>query len=147
MPMPRMIAALAALLMLGACQSHDIMIDKGYVRLPAVKGQPAAAYFTLHGSGKDNTLISISTEYAIRSEMHESMKMGGMSSMKPVDHLSLPADGTLEFKPGGKHLMLYDVNPEIVPGRTLALTFTFADGTRLEYPALVIAAGAAAPKG
>ena len=147
MPMPRMIALFAALLALAACQRHDIYIDKGYVRLPAVKGQPAAAYFTLHGGGKDSTLISVTTEYAIRSELHESMKMGGMSSMKPVDHLPLPADGTLEFKPGGKHLMLYDVNPEIVPGRTLALTFTFSDGTRLEYPALVIAAGAAPPKG
>jgi len=145
--MRRKMALLAALVTLGACQSHDISIDKGYVRLPAVKGQPAAAYFTLHGGGKDSTLISISTEYAIRSEMHESMKTGGMSSMKPIDHLPLPADGTLEFKPGGKHLMLYDVNPEIVPGRTLALTFTFSDGTRLAYPALVIAAGAAAPKG
>jgi copper(I)-binding protein len=145
--MLRKMALLAALVTLGACQSHDITIDHGYVRLPAVKGQPAAAYFTLHGSGKDSTLISISTEYAIRSEMHESMKTGGMSSMKPIDHLTLPADGTIEFKPGGKHLMLYDVNPEIVPGRTLALTFTFSDGTRLEYPALVIAAGATAPKG
>ena len=145
--MPRIIALFAALLALGACQRHDIYIDKGYVRLAAVKGQPAAAYFTLHGGGKDSTLISIGTEYAIRSEMHESMKMGGMSSMKPVDHLALPADGTLEFKPGGKHLMLYDLNPEIVPGRTLALTFTFSDGTRLEYPALVIAAGATPPKG
>jgi copper(I)-binding protein len=145
--MPRMIALFVALLALGACQSHDITIDKGYVRLPAVKGQPAAAYFTLHGSGKDNTLISVNTEYAIRSEMHESMKMGGMSSMKPVDHLALPADGTIEFKPGGRHLMLYDVNPEMVPGRTMALTFTFSDGTRLQYPALVIAAGDASPKG
>lgn len=145
--MRKMMALLVTVATLGACQPHDITIDKGYVRLPAVKGQPAAAYFTLHGSGKDNTLISIATEYAIRSEMHESMKMGGMSSMKPVDHLPLPADGTLEFKPGGKHLMLYDVNPEIVPGRTLALTFTFSDGTRLEYPALVIAAGATPPKG
>jgi len=142
-----MIALLAALVTLGACQRHDMFIDKGYVRLAAVKGQPAAAYFTLHGSGKDNTLISISTEYAIRSEMHESMKMGGMSSMKPIDHLPLPAGGTIAFEPGGKHLMLYDVNPEIVPGRTLALTFTFSDGARVQYPALVIAAGDAAPKG
>jgi len=142
-----MIALLAALVTLGACQRHDMFIDKGYVRLAAVKGQPAAAYFTLHGSGKDNTLISVSTEYAIRSEMHESMKMNGMSAMKPIDHLPLPAGGTIAFAPGGKHLMLYDVNPEIVPGRTLALTFTFSDGTRLQYPALVIAAGAAPPKG
>jgi len=70
-----------------------------------------------------------------------------MSAMKPIDHLPLPAGGTIAFAPGGKHLMLYDVNPEIAPGRTLALTFTFSDGTRLQYPALVIAAGDAAPKG
>lgn len=143
--MRRMLTLLVACAALGACRGHDSYVDKGYVRLPAVKGQPAAAYFTLHGSGKDMTLISINTEYAIRSEMHESMKMGGMSSMKPINHLALPAGGTLQFKPGGKHLMLYDMNPEIVPGRTLALTFTFSDGTRLSYPALVIAAGDTPP--
>lgn len=145
--MRMMIALLAALLALGGCQAKQTYVDKGYVRLAAVKGQPAAAYFTLHGGPKDLTLLSVNTEYAIRSEMHESMTAGGMSSMKPIDHLALPANGTLEFKPGGRHVMLYDVNPEIVPGRTLALTFTFSDGTRLAYPALVIAAGATPPKG
>lgn len=143
--MRRMMAVLAACAALAACRGQDSYVDKGYVRLPAVKGQPAAAYFTLHGSGRDMTLISINTEYAIRSEMHESMRAGGMSSMKPIDHLALPAGGTIEFKPGGKHVMLYDVNPDIGPGRTMALTFTFGDGTRLSYPALVIAAGDAPP--
>lgn len=145
--MRMMIALLVAPLALGGCQAKQTYVDHGYVRLPAVKGQPAAAYFTLHGSGKDSTLLSVSSEYAIRSEMHESMKTGGMASMKPIDHLPLPANGTLEFKPGGRHVMLYDVNPEIVPGRTLALTMTFSDGTRISYPALVIAAGATPPKG
>ncbi len=144
--MRMMIALLAALLALGGCQPQLLYIDKGYVRLAAVKGQPAVAYFTIHGDGKDHTLLSVGTDYAIRSEMHESMTAGGMASMKPIDHLPLPAGGKLEFKPGGRHVMLYDVNPEIVPGRTLALIMTFSDGTRLEYPALVIAAGATPPK-
>ena len=145
--MRMMIALLTALLALGGCQAKQSYVDNGYVRLAAVKGQPAAAYFTLHGGPKDSTLLSVSTEYAIRSEMHESMTSNGMASMKPIDHLALPAHGTLEFKPGGRHVMLYDVNPEIVPGRTMSLIFTFSDDTRLAYPALVIAAGATPPKG
>jgi hypothetical protein len=147
MPMRMMIALLAALLALGGCQAKQTYVENAYVRLPAVKGQPAAGYFTLHGGGKDSTLLGVSTEYAIRSEMHESMKSGGMASMKPIDHLALPAEGMLAFKPGGRHVMLYDLNPEIVPGRTLALTLTFSDGTRLAFPARVIAAGATPPKG
>ena len=145
--MRMIITALMALLMLGACQPKLIYVDKGYVRLAAVKGQPSVAYFTIHGSSKDNTLLSVSSEYAIRTEMHESMTSNGIASMKPVDHLALPADGTIEFKPGGRHVMLFDINPEIVPGRTLALRLTFTDGTQLEDPALVIAPGATPPSG
>ena len=142
----RFLALLIAILALASCQPKEIYVSDGYVRLAAVPGHPAAAYFTLHGGETDATLISVSSDYAIRTQIHESMQAGSVASMKPLDHLALPAGSKIVFKPGGKHVMLFDVNPVIVPGsRTLPLLFTFADGLRIEYAATVIAAGDPAP--
>lgn len=136
-----------ALVALTACQPKQLYVDKGYIRLGAVASRPAAAYFTVHGGPTDETLINVSSEAAIRTEMHESMQKGSMSSMKAIDHVAVPAGGKLVFAPGGKHVMLFDVNPSITPGRTTPLILTFADGLRIEYDATVIAAGDTAPTG
>ena len=141
-------ALIAAALILGACgQPPQVYVDKGYVRLGASPSRPAAAYFTLHGGATDATVISISSEVAIKTEMHESMMQGNVSSMKPIDRLPLPAESTIEFKPGGKHVMLFNVNPSVVPGRRISMVFTFSDGQRIQYEPKVIAAGDPAPKG
>jgi len=87
----------------------------------------------------------VTSEVAIRAELHESMQKGNMASMKPIDHVALPAASKVVFAPGGKHVMLYDINPTIVPGRTVPLLFTFADGLRILYNAPAIAAGDPAP--
>lgn len=131
----------------GCSQSRQFYIDHGYVRLPAVPGRPGAAYFTLHGGPTDATLIAVHSEFAIKAEIHQSTMTGTMSAMKPIDRVALPAGGTIAFKPGGLHVMLFDINPAIKPGKTTTLDFTFADGSRYEYDAMVIAAGAPAPKG
>ena len=143
----RVLALLLAILVgVSGCSPRQFYIDHGYVRLAAAPGRPAVAYFTLHGGPADSTLVAVHTEFSIRAEMHQSMTNGGMSEMKPLDHVALPAGGKVEFKPGGMHVMLFDMNPVIKPGKTITLQFTFADGNRYEYDAMVIAPGAPAPK-
>ncbi|MGH6616521.1 copper chaperone PCu(A)C [Sphingomonas sp.] len=137
----------AAALVLSACSAPaEIEARDGYVRLAAVKGRPAAAYFTLHGGAADATLMSVDSTVAIKSEMHESMKAGAGMTMKPIQDLPLPAQGTLAFTPGGKHVMLFDVNPGIKPGSVVPLTFTFTSGQRVSYKARAIGAGDPAPE-
>lgn len=135
-------AAPVALLLTG-CQSESrLESDKGWVRLSAVPGRPAAAYFTIQGGTKPVSLIDVSSDVAIGSEMHE----GGMA-MKKVDAVPIPAGGTVTFQPGGRHVMLHNMNPGVKPGRILSLLLTFSDGTRLRQGARVIAAGDPAPTG
>ncbi len=143
------IAAIALMptLALGGCQQpKEIYADQGYVRLAAVKGNPAVAYFTLHGGKADNVLLSVTSPVVIKTELHESMSAGGMASMAPIKSVPLPADAKVAFQPGGKHVMLFDVNPSVKPGDTMPLVFTFADNLRIQIDAPVVAAGAPAPK-
>lgn len=143
----RFIATLAPVIVLAACaQPAEIHVENGYVRLPAVAGRPGVAYFTLRGGNEDTRLLSVTAPSVIKSELHESMTSGSMSSMAPIADVPLPAKAELTFAPGGKHVMLFDINPSVKPGDTMPLVFTFANNLKIQYDAPVIAAGAPAPQ-
>lgn len=135
-----------ALALAGCGPSKEVHADKSYVRLPAVKGNPAVAYFTLHGGKDDTVLLSVTSPAVIRSELHESMTSGGMAAMAPISRVPLPAEGEIAFKPGGKHVMLFDVDPTVEAGGTIPLVFTFANNDRIQIAAPVVAPGTAPPK-
>ncbi|MBJ6121510.1 copper chaperone PCu(A)C [Sphingomonas sp. BT553] len=135
-----------ALLLTGCLKPAAIEADHAWVRLPAVEGRPGSGYFTLHGGAAATTLVAVSTDYAIRTEMHESMMSGGMATMAKIDSIPLPAGGEVTFQPGGRHLMLFGVSRDLKPGDNTLLTFTFADGSRIQRKAVAVGAGDPAPE-
>ena len=137
-------ALFAALSLAGCVEDEYIYVDRGWVRLPAVTGGAAAAYFTVHGGPRDDTLIRVSAPTAIRSELHETMRGDNMASMRPVRSIPVPAKSEVRFEPGGKHVMLFNLRTTR-PGQTVRLDFTFASGYQLYIDAVAQAAGAPAP--
>lgn len=141
-------ALLAPLLLLAAChgRSAEPRVTEAWVRLPAVSGQPAAAYFTIHGGRSDLRLTRMESALAARTEMHQSMAgMGGMATMTPLDHVDVPAGGTVTFRPGGQHAMLIGLDPAVKPGTAVPIRFGFADGSTAEAEAKTVSAGEDAP--
>jgi copper(I)-binding protein len=146
--MNRRIALLASILLLAAChgRNSEPKVKEAWVRLPAVAGQPAAAYFTLSGGRGDKKLVRIESALAAKTEMHQSMAgMQGMTTMAPIDHVDLPAGGIVQFKPGGNHAMLIGLDPVVKPGTAVPLRFGFSDGTTAEAEAKSVSAGEDAP--
>lgn len=138
-----------ASVMLSACQpqSADVYVDKSWVRLNAVPGQPAAAYFRLTGGASDDTMFTVRTDQAIKVELHQTMAgMSGMASMKPLDGVKVPARAKIMFQPGGMHAMIYGLSASVTPGSTLTMTYVFKSGLRLQDSATVVGAGDPAPK-
>ena len=128
---------------LAACSKPVQRVDDAWVRLGASPSAPAAAYFTVHGGATDDQLVDVSSPVVIRTELHEATMTGTMASMTPINHpIPVPAKGKVEFKPGGRHAMLFDVNPGITPGKTLPLIFTFASGEEIHVDAGTEVAGA-----
>ncbi|SFP66725.1 copper chaperone PCu(A)C [Sphingomonas rubra] len=141
------IGGIAGALMLAGCLSPDrIEAEDAWVRLPAVPGRPAVGYFTLHGGAAPTRLVAVNADLAQRTEMHESMAAGGVTTMRSIDAVPLPAGGTIAFAPGARHLMLFGVNPSLKPGGSTVLSFTFADGSRIERRAWAIGPGDPAPE-
>lgn len=127
----RTLAGLLTVLVLGACspQSDGVKVDGAWIRLPAVAGQPGAAYFTLHGGREAETLVSVSTRAADRAEMHESTQgADGVAKMTQIASLDLPVGSQVKFAPGGKHVMLFGMVANVHSGEKVPLTLRFASG-------------------
>ena len=136
----------AAMALASCSPPKELSVDGAWVRLGAVTGRPAAAYFTVHGGPTPATLISVTTDVAIKAEMHETMAKDGVTSMTPLARVDIPANTDVAFAPGGRHVMLFDMNSGIKPADRVMLTFAFADGTRILNNATVVAAGTPAGK-
>lgn len=154
----RTFLGIAALALVTACQQApaELKADSAWVRLPAVTGNPGAAYFTIHGGSEKANLVAVSAKFAVRAELHESMKhdmaghegmnMGGSMSMEPVKDIAIQPGDAITFEPGGKHVMLFDIAPTLKAGEKAPLTLRFASGKTIEVEAVIVGAGDPAPK-
>ena len=61
-------------------------------------------------------LVGVTTPVAGTAEVHEMKMEGDVMRMRPVPKVDLPAGRTVEFKPGGYHLMLMDLKQALKPG-------------------------------
>ena len=126
-------AALAATaLTLTACGENlgagpQLNVVSGYIQMGATPDAPAAGYFTVTGGPKDVQLMAVTADLAQRVEMHESVRENGVVTMKPLASAAVPAKGELEFKPGGKHLMIWNINPAAVRAGKLPMAFVFTN--------------------
>lgn len=99
--------------------------------LPAVKSNPAAVYFRLENRGaKPVTLAAVAVSRAAMAEMHETK--GG--SMAKLTQLEIKPGETVEFKPGGMHVMVFGLDPVVGPGVPVEITLIFADGDKISAP-------------
>jgi periplasmic copper chaperone A len=136
--------ALAPAIMLGACSDRPegLVVKDAKVRLSANPAAPSVGYLTIEGGPTADRLISVTSPLVVNIELHDHSMEGGMMKMTPITGgVDVPANGRIEFKEGGKHLMLNTVNPSVKPGMTIQMNFTFASGTILQTMAPVSAPG------
>ena len=130
----------AAAMSLASCHraagSPAVSVKRAWVRLPAVAGGAAAGYFTATAN-RDDGLLAVTAPGA-RIELHESMTKGGMTSMRPLTAVALPAGEKIAFEPGGKHLMIFGLGPNLKPRDRLRLTFRFRSAPPVEAEARLV---------
>ena len=135
--------ALTTALLLTACDKapESIGLKAGEVVVNPVPGRPAVAYFTLVNGPQDLVLDYARVPLAVRSEMHETVNEGGRMVMRPIDRVPIPANTTLEFKRGGKHLMVFDLDPTATRLGRAEIQLRFSDGSQIKYDAPVTVMG------
>jgi copper(I)-binding protein len=124
-----MACLLATLPLAAQAASPTVTVTKPWMRylLPSL---PAAGYMTLTNSGNTAAVLTGAASPACGMLMlHESQDASGMSMMMDIQTITIPANGSVTFAPGGYHLMC--MQPKMKIGDQLPVTLSFQDGSTL----------------
>jgi copper(I)-binding protein/uncharacterized protein YcnI len=127
--------------------ASPIMIMQPWARATPPGAPTGAAYLTItnHGAEPD-VLIGGSTPQADKVEFHQSTMDNGIMKMRPATNgVSIPAGGTVEFKPDGYHVMLIGLKAPLRSGTMLPVTLRFAKAGSIEVVFAVEPIGARGP--
>ena len=93
-----------------------------------------AGYFSVTNAGDiADRLVAARSERAERVEIHEMRIETDVMSMRPVDAaVEIAAGSTIEFRPGGYHLMLHGLASPFDAGETVPVTLTFEQAGDIE---------------
>ena len=87
------------------------------------------------------TIVGASSPLYGRMELHETRLVDGISRMRPLATVAVPAHGRVEFKPGGLHWMLMQPQAGLRAGEQIPVTLRLADGGRIATTFELRAAG------
>lgn len=74
------------------------------------------------------TITGVSSPAFGDVSLHETRMVDGVSRMRPVSELQVPANGAVELKPGGLHLMLMAPRAPLLTGQRVQVVFTLKEG-------------------
>ena len=93
---------------------------------------PAAGYFTLSNStAAPEILVGASSAACGSLMLHQSVTKNGVEQMIMVPKVVVPAHGTLQFAPGGYHLMCMSPGAAMRAGQSVPVTLQFEGGGTL----------------
>jgi copper(I)-binding protein len=148
-----LVAAIAAglLLCIEHASAHEytlgtIRIIHPWSRATPPGAQTGGSYMKLENKGAADRLVSISTNVADAAELHSMSMEGDVMKMQRLDKgVELPADKTVELKPGGLHIMLVGLKASLKEGQSFPLKLKFEKAGEISVDVKVdsITAGAA----
>ena len=106
---------------------NHIIIDNVWIKDTPPNHKTTAGYLTIENLGDtDERLLSVSSSFADKGEIHQMKMDGEVIKMRPIpDGLIIPAGEIIYLKPGSFHLMFMKLNLQIIAIQTLELTLTF----------------------
>lgn len=109
-------------------------------------GQPVGGgYVTIKNAGtSDDKLIGVESSTSGRAEIHEMAMVNDVMKMRKLDDgIVIPAGQTVELKPGGLHMMFFDVKKPFAEGDKVPVTLIFEKAGKVE----IVLSAASAAKG
>lgn len=124
----------------------DIRIIEPWARATAGTATAGAAYMTLNNTGATaDRLTEASSPVAARTEIHTHIIEGDIMRMRAIEGVDLPPRETVEFQPGGLHVMLIGLKAALQEGESFPLTLNFAEAGAATVEVKVLQPGAVEP--
>ena len=107
-------------------QIGDLKIGHPYSRAMLPGAKVGGGYLKITNAGADDRLVSASSDRAASVQIHEMKMDGGIMEMRELkDGLAVPANSTVELKPGSFHLMFMNVAQPFKEGEMVKAKLVF----------------------
>ncbi|HEX5514897.1 MAG TPA: copper chaperone PCu(A)C [Gammaproteobacteria bacterium] len=124
--MARLLGGLLLLGLVATAHAGDIAVSGTYARATPPGATVGAVYLELRNTGVEpDRLLSAAAPVAARTEVHTHTMQDGVARMHEVPAVELPAGATVQFQPGGFHIMLIELKAPLTEGESFPLTLNF----------------------
>ena len=114
--------------------SSDLTFEDAWVRPLPPGMKMTAAFGKIRNPGSEAIeLVSFSSPFFGDVSLHRTELVDGVSKMREVPMLAIPAGETVELAPGGYHLMLMMPVTALNPEQPLVVLMTAADGSQFAF--------------
>jgi copper(I)-binding protein len=146
-------AALLSLVLAAPARADDIaagnlVIAQAWSRASPGGAQVAAGYLSIENRGSvPERLLSGTTDFARKVEIHEMVMSGGIMTMRPMEgSLIIEPGKTVRFAPGGRHLMFVGLTAPLKEGEQVPVLLSFELAGLVAVPFAVQGIGASGPR-
>lgn len=107
-------------------EAHEALMAHDAWAPPSLDGANVGVAFTMLMNHSDAPIeiTALSSPVANTVELHDHVSEGGKVKMRRVEKIVIPAQGSLDMKPGGLHLMLIGLKEQIKDGSTITVDIT-----------------------
>jgi copper(I)-binding protein len=115
-----------------------VTVEDAWARSTFALAKTGAVYLSIDNQSKnDLQLLSVSVDTAVASEaqIHETSMQEEMMMMREAeDGFNIPSGTSLEFLPGGKHIMLMGLEKPLETGEQFILSLIFENNKVVRVP-------------
>ncbi|MFM6961036.1 MAG: copper chaperone PCu(A)C [Polynucleobacter victoriensis] len=137
---------LSTLLLATAFIATSAIADNDEVKLGSLKIEDAKAratvpaqkmsggFMKIENKGGADKLLAASSSVSKTMELHTMSMEGNVMKMREIKAIEIPANGKVELKSGGLHLMFIDLKEQLKPGSTIKVKLKFEKAGEVEVP-------------
>ena len=113
--------------------AQSLQIKDAFARATNPGQSVGGGYLTIENPNPTaDKLLSVTFAKATSVQIHEMKMDGDKMMMRQITSVEIPANGIVELKPGGNHLMLMGLDSPIKDGEQLKMTLQFEKAGKVD---------------
>lgn len=103
----------------------NLTVSGAFARASPIMAQAGAGFMTIANAGEADKLVAARSDVSKVVELHTHIEENGMKAMRKVDFIDVPANGSVELKPGSFHVMFIKLKDQFKEGQQVDVTLVF----------------------
>lgn len=121
-----------------AAENPNVEVLEAFVRLTPANAPNSAAFMVLKNKTAHHlSVVAAENPASATTELHGHQNENGVMKMMKLEKITLPPQSETVLKPGGLHLMLFDLKKNLEEGERIPFTLIFDDHSTLGFQAVV----------